>query len=116
MGLGVQPSASGREGVGVARGPRHCRAKVLLGRRVRAAATMTGRRCDCSMVVVDVIVAVVVVVLVHVVGIGIVVVVIVVLADVGRKSSTMTGNGELQQWDRKLFGETLSSSAKPLKA
>ncbi len=48
MGLGVQPWASGREAVGVARGPSHSRARAG-GRRLKTAA---GRRSDCSIVVV----------------------------------------------------------------
>jgi hypothetical protein len=48
VGLGVKPCASGRDGIGVARGPSHSRARVA-GRMLRAAA---GRKSDRSIFVV----------------------------------------------------------------
>jgi hypothetical protein len=54
----VKPWPSGREGVGVARGPSHRRARVVEGRRVRAA--RDGRMRDCNIVVVVVLVIAVV--------------------------------------------------------
>lgn len=52
VGFGVKPWASGRDGEGVARGPSHSKARVVVGRTLSAAKAVE-RRSDCTIFVVD---------------------------------------------------------------